>query len=673
MKRSLFVGMAVLAATLTSPRSHAQTPAGVPLLTYVPSSSTKLEQVIGDCDWQAQAKQIVAGQAVTCVPTTSRTITRYNIAGNGQGGAFEANSGRMIFFFGDTISNDVSTVHFDAADPLAWSTSTDPEQGLLLNFYTVPSTGLPLFVTPPGIDMAGNNIPNSGITLNGQIYLICNTASSTTNPQSTYTILAGFDETAQTFSTGRQISPPGGKFIQTAMRASVSGSTVYIYGAGPYRASDIYLQMVPSANFASGVGTQYFAGMQNGQPTWTSSESGAVPVVQDNPLNGPAWPNDNPTVGNMSVVYSKDLNLWLMTYDGGRQPTTQSDRIRGIYFTYAAQPWGPWAPPQLIFNDLRDNAYGLGGFVHNPTVMPDPPGDGLNGPMIGTNNIYTSAGGSFAPLMIERFLTVAGSTLKVYYNISTWNPYTVVRMRSEFTITPAPVINTVANAAGGTIAIAPNTWVEINGLNLAPANDIRTWQNSDFVNNRLPTQLDGVSVTVNGKAAYVYYISPTQVNILTPPDQISSPVNVQLTNNGVEAAATAPEASIAPSFFVFGGGPYVAATHATGALIGPLALYPGSTTPAAPGEVVVLYGNGFGPTSTAVVSGSVTQSGTLTTMPVIKIGGINATVQFAGLVAPGEYQFNVQVPQNAADGDESITASYGGQTTQSGVTITIRH
>ncbi len=440
------------------------------------------------------------------------------------------------------------------ADPLAWSTSTDPEQGLLLNFYTVPSTGLPLFVTPPGIDMAGNNIPNSGITLN------------------------------QTFSTGRQISPPGGRFIQTAMRAAVSGSTVYIYGAGPYRASDIYLQMVSSANFASGVGTQYFAGMQNGQPTWTSSESGAAPVVQDNPLNGPAWPSDNPTVGNMSVVYSKDLNLWLMTYDGGRQPSTQSDRIRGIYFTYAAQPWGPWSPPQLIFNDLRDKAYGLGGFVHNPTVVPDPPGDGLNGPMIGTNNIYTSAGGSFAPLMIERFLTVAGSTLKVYYNISTWNPYTVVRMRSEFTITPAPVMNTVANAASGTTTIAPNTWVEIKGLNLAPANDTRAWQNSDFVNNQLPTQLDGVSVTVNGKPAYVYYISPTQVNILTPPDQISGTVNTQVTNNGVEAAAVAQAASTAPSFFVFGSGPYVAATHATGALIGPLAFYPGSTTPGRTGR-----------------------------------------------------------------------------------------
>lgn len=404
------------------------------VLTWIPASTVKLEQVIGDCDLQAQAGQIVARQTVTCVPTTSRTITRFNIAGNGQGGSFEAGDGRMIFFFGDTISSNVSTVNYHAGDPVAWSTSTDPEAGLLLNFYT-ETNGSPLFVKPPGIAMGGDDIPNSGISLNGQIFFIVNTGSdpSLDNPQGgDSSVLVQFDEAAQTFTAGRTISPAGGRFIGTALCAS--GSSVYMFGAGPYRASDIYLQAVPASSFASGAGTQYFAGLVNGQPTWTNSESGAVPVVQDNPLNGPAWPNDTPTVGNLSVVFSRDLNLWLLTYDGGRQ----SNKTRGDYFTYAPQPWGPWATPQLILNDARDHAYGLGGFVHNPNVVPDPPGDGLNGPTIGSNDIYTTSGGTFAPLMIGRFLTVAGNMLKVYYNVSTWNPYVIVRMRSEFAITRAP-------------------------------------------------------------------------------------------------------------------------------------------------------------------------------------------------------------------------------------------
>jgi len=53
--------------------------------------------------------------------------------------------------------------------------------------------------------------------------------------------------------------------------------------------------------------------------------------------------------------------------------------------------------------------------------------------------------------------------------------------------------------------------------------DSRIWKTPDFVNNQLPTNLDSISATVNGKPAYLYYISPTQINILTPPDAMSGP------------------------------------------------------------------------------------------------------------------------------------------------------
>jgi uncharacterized protein (TIGR03437 family) len=108
-------------------------------------------------------------------------------------------------------------------------------------------------------------------------------------------------------------------------------------------------------------------------------------------------------------------------------------------------------------------------------------------------------------------------------------------------------------------------------------------------------------------------------------------------------------------------------------LIGPTALYPGSTTPAKPGETILLYANGFGPTSASIVSGSLTQSGVLSPLPVIKIGGSPATVTFAGLVAPGEFQFNVVVPSNTPDGDQAVTATYNGSTTQSATLITVQH
>ena len=238
--------------------------------------------------------------------------------------------------------------------------------------------------------------------------------------------------------------------------------------------------------------------------------------------------------------------------------------------------------------------------------------------------------------------------------------------------TPSPVITSVQNAFGNSSTIAPNTWVVIKGTGLSPAGDSRMWLASDFTGTQMPTALDGVSVTMNGESVYMYYISPTQLNLLTPPDLSPGPVQVQVTANGQTSASFAVQAqALSPSFFVFDG-THVVASHLNGSIVGPPTLYPGSSTPAQPGEWVVLYANGFGAVSSPVVKGSEYQSGSLPVMPVIQIGGVSATVQFAGLVSPGLYQFNVSVPMSAANGDNSLAAQYNGQTTQTGVVLTVQ-
>jgi virginiamycin B lyase len=245
------------------------------------------------------------------------------------------------------------------------------------------------------------------------------------------------------------------------------------------------------------------------------------------------------------------------------------------------------------------------------------------------------------------------------------------RIPTGVTVTP-PTITEVANAEGEAPTISPNTWVLIKGSNLAKAGDSRIWQDSDFVNGQMPTQPDGVSVTVNGKPAYVYYLSPTQLNILTPPDAISGSVQIQVTNNGaISATFTAQAQAESPSFFVFNGGPYITAVHLNGGLIGPATLYPGYSTPAQPSETIVIFANGFGTTSTPIVLGSSIQSGLLSPLPVIKIGGLPAQVTFAGLVAPGEFQFNVVVPSSLSNGDQPVTATYNGSATQAGTLLTV--
>lgn len=135
-----------------------------------------------------------------------------------------------------------------------------------------------------------------------------------------------------------------------------------------------------------------------------------------------------------------------------------------------------------------------------------------------------------------------------------------------------PSLLEAANVAGETPFIAQNTFVQLKGLNLAV--NTRSWLAADFVNNQLPEQLDGVSATVNGKAAYVSYISPGQVNIISPLDSALGPVQVQvMTAGGQSQILTVQMQSVAPGFFTFDG-IHLAAAHVDGSLIGPATLFP---------------------------------------------------------------------------------------------------
>jgi len=389
-----------------------------PVLTWVSNSSVKLEQLIGDVDWATGSN------------TTSQTLTRFNIEGLDHASPFESGT-NLIFLGGDVIGTNIN---HHAADPLAWSTTSDGEAGLLLNFYT-NSGGSNVFVNPMGISMGPDDSPFTGINISNVIYLLCNTgadASNTNNPHTNdIAVLVTFDESSLSFQTNRTISAVtnGGHFIFDSIH--FYGSNVMMFGEGNFRASDIYLASIPSNSFLSGNGTLYFTGLTNGQPTWSNMETNAVPVVQDNPANGPPWPNDSPSVGNVSVIYPPALGLWLMAYDGGRNAMPKTN-FSGIYFTCAPQPWGPWSTPQLIFNATRDNADGV--FIHDPNHNPPGPA----GPTIDPtkNDPTNTPGGPYAAYLIERFTRITNSTLFLYYTMATWNPYTVVKMRSAFTITP---------------------------------------------------------------------------------------------------------------------------------------------------------------------------------------------------------------------------------------------
>src|ERR1035438_5188382 len=73
------------------------------------------------------------------------------------------------------------------------------------------------------------------------------------------------------------------------------------------------------------------------------------------------------------------------------------------------------------------------------------------------------------------------------------------------------------------------------------------------------TVLDTVTVPVNGKPAYIYYVSGSQVNVLTPLDSSTGPVSVTVYNGtSTSAAFTANLQAVSPGFLRFGDGVHVA-------------------------------------------------------------------------------------------------------------------
>jgi uncharacterized protein (TIGR03437 family) len=243
---------------------------------------------------------------------------------------------------------------------------------------------------------------------------------------------------------------------------------------------------------------------------------------------------------------------------------------------------------------------------------------------------------------------------------------------------PTPTITKVEPAWSSTAESSQNTWIEIHGANLSSVTD--TWSNASFANG-LPTKLDGVTVTVDGLPAAIYYVSPTQINALAPLDTATGSVAVVVnTPYGPTAAQTVTETPATPAFLYFDAAGHINAQHLNYTLIGPTSL--GSAfTPATPGEIVILYTTGFGQTTPAFSSqltaplnssDEYTVSYAVTPLPTVTIGNLPATVGFAGLISPGLYQLNVTVPTSAPAGDLPIVAMYNGASTQSNAVITVQ-
>ena len=90
--------------------------------------------------------------------------------------------------------------------------------------------------------------------------------------------------------------------------------------------------------------------------------------------------------------------------------------------------------------------------------------------------------------------------------------------------------NAVIKITGAcTLSKEPYPYVEIYGTNFSTVS--RLWAGADFSGANAPTSLEGVSVRINGKLAYIYYVSPGQINVNVPEDTTTGPVTIRVTTS----------------------------------------------------------------------------------------------------------------------------------------------
>ncbi|HWD00495.1 MAG TPA: choice-of-anchor V domain-containing protein [Candidatus Sulfopaludibacter sp.] len=239
---------------------------------------------------------------------------------------------------------------------------------------------------------------------------------------------------------------------------------------------------------------------------------------------------------------------------------------------------------------------------------------------------------------------------------------------NKYTLTPAAAtgviagtITGVSNNASGQAGIAPAGWVTIYGSDFTSPGFTDDWSKS-IVNGKLPTALDGVTVSIGGKPAYVYFISPGQINVQAP-DVSPGPVAVTVTNGaGVSAAFNATVLQTQPALYQYLPTKYAIATrYPDNAFIGNPSSIAG-TVSAKAGDILILWCTGLGTVNPAVPAGIVPNvsapavTGTLTvTVGSTVIQPIYAVLSpYAGL-----YQVAVQLPNSLPTGDVPIQLTQG--------------
>jgi uncharacterized protein (TIGR03437 family) len=329
--------------------------------------------------------------------------------------------------------------------------------------------------------------------------------------------------------------------------------------------------------------------------------------------------------------------------------------------TFANVPAADLIPPeQAEYNVLSvyfDGTAVASSFNGTPGIAP------LNYLQIYSPDIQYATANVNAPAQVVAGSVTVSITAQALLNLASAKLFTIGEPSPS--IMPGGVVP-VASPVG---TIQAGEWASIYGSNLASGT--ASWTGN------FPTSLAGTGVTIDGKAAYLSYVSPTQINVQAPGDAATGTVPVVVTTEFGSATSNVTLAQFAPSFFLLD------AKHVAGIIlrangsydiIGPTGTSLGYPTVAAKaGDSVALFGTGFGPTNPMVTAGQAFSGAAPTTNPMaVRINNVSVPTAFAGLSAAGVYQINLTIPPGLGTGDVSLQATVGGAQTPPGSVISLQ-
>ena len=248
------------------------------------------------------------------------------------------------------------------------------------------------------------------------------------------------------------------------------------------------------------------------------------------------------------------------------------------------------------------------------------------------------------------------------------------------------------NGASFQPPFSSNAMMSIFGTNFTDGGTKRIAARGDFVGNGFPTTLACIAVEMSQSGSTpvrvpVVYVQQDQINIQAPVFANTGPVSLVVIRNPGKPNETRSDVAtltalqnFAPAFFTFGTSNSIAALFANSAnIVARPSVVPGAS-PAKPGDIIELFGTGFGATSPATATGQLAPPGLspLINSITVSIGGITLApgdVSYQGL-SPGSigglYQFNVRIPASAPNGDLPVVITIGGVQTQPSATIPVQ-